>query len=139
MRENTKWSIEVRVRVFYPCYIPDNLTLVANSVRNSPPGDHKRTGDRRLLNDNVKCLSQSRNASKAVNMIALKSMAGGAANNVVAKGPFWFFVANGPRGHRGPRVIGVLRSGFSIMLVSYAFWYPMQRCNIVKRNVFQIK
>ena len=28
MRENTKWSIEVRVRVFYPCYIPDNFTLV---------------------------------------------------------------------------------------------------------------
>ena len=25
---------------------------------------------------------------------------GGAANNVVVKGPFWFFVVNGPRGHR---------------------------------------
>ena len=22
--------------------------------------------------------------------------------------------------------------------VQYAFWYPMQKCNIVKRNVFQI-
>ena len=31
MRENTKWSIEVRVRVFYPCYIPDNLTGVGDN------------------------------------------------------------------------------------------------------------
>ena len=35
---------------------------------------------------------------------------GGAANHEVVKGPSWFFVVYGPRGHRGPRVIG---SGFS--------------------------
>ena len=34
----------------------------------------------------------------------------GAEIHVVVKGPFWFFVVDGSRGHRGPRVIGVLGS-----------------------------
>ena len=42
---------------------------------------------------------------------------GGAANHVVVKSPFWFFVVNGPRGHRGPRVIG---SGFSFTSLGFS-------------------
>ena len=58
---------------------------------------------------------------------------GGAANHVVVKGSFWFYVVNGHRGHRGPRVIG---SGFSRMPVKIpCIYYTKSHCILSYQNV----
>ena len=78
-------------------------------MQNLPPGNHKRTGDRQLLKEvepKLECFQSCQHDK------IKKHGSRGAANHVVVKGPFWFFIVNGSRSHEGPRVIG---SGFSSM------------------------